>query len=82
MEAYDSADTSRRATADVTIDVTRNPSGPNFINDPYQVTIPQNYPLGDTVINATAIDQDGVWHQFYFLYTPTHDEFLHLVWLR
>ena len=60
MIAYDSNDQLRRATADVSVFVTRNPSGPVFIQDPYQVTINEVFPLGDVVVNTTAVDSDGV----------------------
>ncbi|GFN78435.1 protocadherin fat 4, partial [Plakobranchus ocellatus] len=57
--AYDSNDRLRRATADVAVFVTRNPSGPVFLQDPYQVTINEVFPLGDVVVNTTAVDSDG-----------------------
>ncbi|RUS85645.1 hypothetical protein EGW08_006591, partial [Elysia chlorotica] len=57
--AYDSNDQLRRATADVSVLVTRNPSGPVFLQDPYQVTINEVFPLGDAVVNTTAVDSDG-----------------------
>lgn len=60
MVAYDSEDPQRRVTADVTVFITRNPSGPAFLQDPYERIIGENFPLGDTVINTTAVDLDGV----------------------
>lgn len=44
----------------MTVLVLRNPSGPGFLQDPYIVTIPQNQALGETVLNSTAVDSDGV----------------------
>ena len=58
--AYDSEDPVRRITADVTVFITRNPSGPAFLQDPYERVIGENFPLGDTVLNTTAVDLDGV----------------------
>ncbi|XP_035826838.1 protocadherin Fat 4-like [Aplysia californica] len=63
--AYDSLDPDRRTTADVTVLVTRNPSGPSFLSDPYEVTIGEGFPLGDIVINTTAIDSDGDVLRYY-----------------
>ncbi|KAL8559117.1 hypothetical protein ACOMHN_046165 [Nucella lapillus] len=57
--AYDSQDPIRRVTADVTVFITRNPSGPAFLRDPYERVIGENFPLGDIVMNTTAIDLDG-----------------------
>ena len=36
MAAYDSQDPSRRTTSQVTVEVTRNPSGPNFLSAQYE----------------------------------------------
>lgn len=60
VAAYDSQDPTRRTTSQVTVEVTRNPSGPNFLSAQYETTIAETYPLGEGVINATAVDQDGV----------------------
>ena len=62
---YDDADPVRKATSDVTVLVTRNPSGPIFLADPYEVTIGQEFPLGDQVINTTAADNDGDVLRYY-----------------
>lgn len=60
VAAYDSQDPTRRTTSQVTIEVTRNPSGPSFLSGQYETTIAETYPLGEGVINATALDRDGV----------------------
>ena len=60
MIAYDSADPDRKTTARVLVSITRNPTGPKFKTDPYEVSISQEHPLGDLVANTTAIDFDGV----------------------
>lgn len=60
VRTYDSADPSRVDESNVTISVTQNPSGPQFIQEPYQVTISDTYGLGVMVVNTTAVDQDGV----------------------
>ncbi|KAK3089813.1 hypothetical protein FSP39_006721 [Pinctada imbricata] len=72
VAAYDSQDPTRRATADVTVQITRNPSGPFFLQTQnYETTIPETFPLGDLVINTTAVDNDGdVVH-----YSITGDDF-------
>ena len=57
---YDFADPEQRDTADVTIRVTRNPSGPLFSEASYERTIPENYPLGPAILTVLATDQDGV----------------------
>ena len=60
VAAYDNQDPTRRTTSQVTVEVTRNPSGPSFLSAQYETTIAETYPLGEGVINATAVDQDGV----------------------
>lgn len=60
VAAYDSQDPTRRTTSQVTVEVTRNPSGPSFLSGQYETTIAETYPLGEGVINATAVDRDGV----------------------
>ncbi len=57
---YDTEDPENRATADVTVLVTRNPSGPIFQEARFEVTISETFPLGDVVVNTTAQDSDGV----------------------
>ncbi|XP_046579035.1 protocadherin Fat 4-like [Haliotis rubra] len=57
--AYDDKHPQRKTTADVTVNVLRNPSGPRFLQDPYEATVSETYPLGDSLINATAVDSDG-----------------------
>ena len=59
VRTYDSADPTRIDTSNVTISVIQNPSGPVFQQDPYRVTVSDNYALGLSVVNTTAIDADG-----------------------
>ena len=60
VTAYDSLSPSKVATSTVIITVIRNPSPPQFTLPSYEVTIPETYSLGQTVVNVTAIDPDGV----------------------
>ncbi|KAH3873285.1 hypothetical protein DPMN_036517 [Dreissena polymorpha] len=63
VRVYDDADTTRFDDSNVTVSVIQNPSGPNFLNDPYSVTISDNHALGSIVVNTTAVDLDGVSSQ-------------------
>ena len=59
MVAYDNAYASTRATADVTIEVTRNENGPIFQpSATYQVTVSEELQLGALVQTVTAVDRD------------------------
>ena len=59
MVAYDNAYASTRATADVTIEVTRNENVPIFQpSATYQVTVSEELQLGALVQTVTAVDRD------------------------
>ena len=60
MTAFDNKNPSLKAAANVTVFVVRNPSGPHFLKDQYEASIPESFPLGDVIINSTAVDTDGV----------------------
>lgn len=57
----------------MTISIVQNPSGPQFINDPYSRTISDRYELGVLVVNTTAVDPDGV-----SIHTIPGNVFLHV----
>lgn len=48
------------ATASVTVIVRRNPNPPVFSRSSYFRQIHETFPVGDVVIDATAMDLDGV----------------------
>ncbi|XP_035826841.1 protocadherin Fat 4, partial [Aplysia californica] len=56
---YDSVYPNNRDTAQVTINVIRNPSGPAFSLPQYVTTIPDTFELGQSVLQVTAVDSDG-----------------------
>ena len=57
--AFDNAYAFTRATADVTIEVTRNENGPIFQpSATYQVTVSEELALGALVETVTAVDRD------------------------
>ena len=60
LTAYDSFYPNNIGTAQVQINVVRNPSPPVFNLPSYQVTINENFPLGDVVVDVQAADNDGV----------------------
>ena len=62
---YDSLYENDKATATVTVQVTRNPSTPRFTDNlptPFTYTrlITESFPVGDVVIDVNATDDDGV----------------------
>ena len=62
--AYDSFYRDNVGFANVRINVIRNPSPPVFSLPGYTVTINENYPLGDVVVDVQASDNDGVSDRF------------------
>lgn len=48
------------ATATVLITVTRNENEPIFLEEPYQVALPESTIVGTSVYRITANDADGV----------------------
>ena len=61
MIEYDTAYPNAQDTADVTITVVRDATGPIFQpSATYQVTIPETLEIGSVAIDTNAIDQDGV----------------------
>ncbi|KAL3878042.1 hypothetical protein ACJMK2_035678, partial [Sinanodonta woodiana] len=65
VQAYDNADSSRFDVTIVTIFVIQNPSGPIFTPNYYEVTVNQTFPLGELLINTTAVDSDGDSIRYY-----------------
>ncbi|XP_041364043.1 protocadherin Fat 4-like [Gigantopelta aegis] len=59
VSAFDSKNPRLKSTADVTVFVVRNPSAPRFLKDQYEASIPESFPLGDVIVNSTAVDSDG-----------------------
>ena len=57
---YDSVYPNSRDTSTVTINVDRNPSGPVFQSPQYSETIPASYELGQSILQVSARDDDGV----------------------
>ena len=60
VEAYDSSNPSQKATALVSISVSRNEYGPSFSQSTYAVEGPENVQLGVRVATVNATDKDGV----------------------
>ena len=56
---YDSVYPTNQDTAQVTIGVIRNPSGPIFSLQQYTEQIPDTYQLGLTILQVSATDSDG-----------------------
>lgn len=60
MTAYDTAEPSRKATADVTVLVQRNANAPQFTQDDYRIDLDETTALGEPLITMEATDEDGV----------------------
>lgn len=60
MELYDSFWPDNKAIADLTINVTRNPSGPLFKQQTYTQNLRGDHPVGRIVLQLEASDSDGV----------------------
>lgn len=60
VEAWDSQNPDRRVSGDLTININRNPNGPQFTRTRYDESISQNYPVGERVLDVEARDLDGV----------------------
>ena len=60
LVAYDAFYPRNFGIATVTINIIRNPNAPVFSLPSYQVTINENFPLGDVVVDVQASDLDGV----------------------
>ena len=63
---YDDIYPDNIATALVTIDVTRNPNDPRFVDETYEKTLDEKHPLGGNVLTIRASDDDNV--SKYYLY--------------
>lgn len=59
VEAYDSKDPFNRGQVTVIINITKNPSGPYFLSTTYVGTVNKNDPIGASIVNTTAKDNDG-----------------------
>ena len=57
---YDDGEPSYISTANVQINVIINPSGPQFVLNPYARTIHETFSNGDIVVDTDAFDLDGV----------------------
>ncbi|KAL5018737.1 hypothetical protein ScPMuIL_004459 [Solemya velum] len=79
VRAYDSLSTDCSVSATVTIQVNRNPSGPQFLRDPYSTEIPANHILGKLVIATTAIDEDGDIVRYSLLGDVTANEYFYIM---
>lgn len=63
MIAYDRAYPNQISNATVPITVIRNQNAPVLNQSQFRLTIPENTPLGSSVIQLTATDQDMVSEQ-------------------
>jgi hypothetical protein len=68
LEAYDTFYPFNKGFSNVRINVIRNPSAPRFSLPSYEVTINENFPLGNVAVDVTASDPDNVSRptRFYF----------------
>jgi hypothetical protein len=67
VTAYDSGSPGKTATATLTIDVTKNPSIPQFDRQEYSTTIWEDRAPGSNIINITAVDADSVSFHLVFI---------------
>lgn len=58
--AYDSASPSKKAVTEMTFPVSRNEHGPKFTQELYEMEISDGYPLGVSILQVQATDQDIV----------------------
>ena len=58
--AYDSSNPNQKATALVSISVTRNENGPVFAKRTYRVDATESMELGARIVQVNATDKDGV----------------------
>ena len=58
--AFDSANPNQKASALVTIAVTRNENSPIFARNSYYVEATESEPLGHFITTVNATDRDGV----------------------
>lgn len=65
VTAYDSGSPGKTATATLTIDVTKNPSIPQFDLTEYSTTIWEDKAPGSNIFNITAVDADSVGFHLY-----------------
>lgn len=63
----DTREPTREASATILFTVTRNDHAPIFIG-PYNVTIPENEPQGQSFNKVLATDRDQVSHKRFHLY--------------
>ncbi|XP_071105610.1 protocadherin Fat 4-like isoform X2 [Haliotis cracherodii] len=59
VQCYDTAWPLNKAEGVLTINVRRNPAFPVFTNTPYTRSIPDTFPLGNTVLQLSGQDSDG-----------------------
>jgi len=57
---YDDVYPDNIATVTVSISVIRNPNPPKFVDENYDKTIDEKYPLGGSVLTVRATDDDKV----------------------
>ena len=60
VQVYDDGEPNYIATARVEINVIINPSGPQFVLNPYARTIHETFTEGDMVVDTDAFDIDQV----------------------
>jgi len=60
VSAFDTAYPTRKVYTDVEVTVTRNPYGPEFDQQSYDKSIAEIFPIGGSVLQVTATDQDQV----------------------
>ena len=58
--AYDTFYPNQRATANAIINIIRNPNCPVFSQQSYFINVNQNTPVGGSVVQLIANDNDGV----------------------
>ena len=58
--AYDTTYPENRATAEASITVIRNPNAPTFRGEGFSHTIDEKFPLGGSVMQLSAQDEDKV----------------------
>jgi len=66
VEVIDSAWPDNAATGTLTVNIDRNPSGPDFTETTYTRTLRANHLVGDSIIQLQAPDTDGVSLNFFF----------------
>ncbi len=60
MQAYDSASPDQKIFTEVVFPVRRNENAPQFASQVFNADISENFPLGVSIIQVTATDNDEV----------------------